>query len=130
MAMTSPKFPPWFEQAAVFAIVGGLGFAVDAGVLLGATTLGASPLLGRAISLAVTVVFTWQLNRRVTFKQTAPPTFKEFAHYVTISLVSILINYAVYSALVFLHAPLLLAAAIGTIVAAAFNFVRYRALLS
>jgi hypothetical protein len=42
----------------------------------------------------------------------------------------ILINYSLYrGAIIFLHAPLLVALAIGTIVAAVFNFLRYRVVL-
>lgn len=124
------KVPSWFEQAAVFALVGGLGFALDASVLTFATWQGATPLVGRAISIVVTVIFTWQLNRRLTFKLKTAATFHEFGHYVSISLASICINYAVFTALIFLKIPLVLAAGVGTVVAATFNFIRYRALMS
>ncbi len=122
--------PAWVEQAVIFAIVGGLGFGLDAGVLTLLTKLGAPPLLARVISIAATVIFTWQLNRRLTFKLQAPPTLLEFQRYVMISLASIAINYAVFTVLVLLEVPIILAAAVGTVIAATFNFIRYRALLA
>ena len=130
MAISTIKLPHWFRQAFVFAAIGGTGFCIDAGVLTGLTHLGAPPALARAVSIALVVIFTWQLNRRITFKLRTPPTFKEFAHYVAISLASIVINYGVFTILVFLHMPIIPAAAIGTVIAAIFNFVRYRALLA
>lgn len=122
--------PTWTEQAAIFAIVGGLGFGLDAGVLTLATTLGTPPLVARVISIALTVVFTWQLNRRLTFKLRTAPTLEEFGRYVMISLASIAINYALFTGLVLLHAPIIAAAAVGTAIAAIFNFLRYRTLLA
>lgn len=46
-----------------------------------------------------------------------------------ISLASIAINYALFTGLVLLHAPII-AAAVGTAIAAIFNFLRYRTLLA
>lgn len=130
MLASLERLPSWLRQAVVFAVIGGLGFLLDAGVLTLLTHFGAPPPLARAVSIALTVVFTWQLNHWITFRRRTPPTFSEFGQYVAISLASIVINYGVFTGLVFLHTPLILAAAIGTVVAAVFNFIRYRALLS
>ena len=86
--------------------------------------------MGRIGSIGVAIVFTWLMNRRLTFKVEAPPSWAEFAHYVAISLMGALINYVVFSAAALAKAPLLLAMALGTVCAMGFNFVRYRALLA
>lgn len=122
--------PAWLGQAVAFIAIGGLAFVLDAGVLLALHDLGMPPLIARAISLSLSIVFTWRLNRRFTFRRTDRPTLREFLNYSAISVASIAINYAVFSGLVLLKTHLLLATAAGTAIAAVFNFVRYRVLLS
>jgi putative flippase GtrA len=117
-------------QLARFGIVGGLAFGIDAVILAGLVELGLTPFVGRIGSIAVAIVFTWLMNRRLTFKVEAPPSWREFAHYVAISLMGASINYLVFSAATLGKAPMLLALALGTACAMGFNFVRYRALLS
>ncbi len=94
-----------------------------------AVRAGASPYTGRIVSLAAAIVYTWWLNRRLTFATVAPPTWREFGQYVVVSLAGALINYAIYSAALALGAPLWLGFVLGTGIAAVFNFLRYRALL-
>lgn len=120
--------PPWLEQVCVFALVGGLAFVLDTTILLTLTHFGVPPLAARLVSMAFAVVFTWQMNRRLTFKLKTPPTLAEFGCYVVISLTSLLINYAIFSVLQH-FTPLVAATAVGTIVAATYNFFRYRALM-
>jgi putative flippase GtrA len=51
-----------------FAIVGAVGFAVDAGLLaLGVYVFGAPPIPTRSFSVFVSVIVTWALNRIWTF---------------------------------------------------------------
>lgn len=112
-----------------FGVVGGLGFALDAGVLWLAVTAGASPYAGRVLSIALTIVFTWWLNRRLTFRTAARPTWREFRGYVVQSLAGAALNYAIFSGVLWASGGVLLALVLGTGLASAFNFVRYRALL-
>jgi putative flippase GtrA len=116
-------------QVLRFAIVGGLAFLLDAAILQTLVGLGFGPVAGRVFSLSAAVTATWLLNRTLTFTTPRRPSWREFAHYVLVSLIGMLINYAVYSAGIFLHVPLLVALAIGTIAGATFNFFRYRQLL-
>ncbi|WP_433704333.1 GtrA family protein [Paraburkholderia sacchari] len=51
-----------------FAIAGGIGFIVDAGVLYLILPLGCGPYWGRLVSFLCAAFSTWQLNRRLTFE--------------------------------------------------------------
>lgn len=122
--------PPWAGQIIGFAITGGLGFVVDAGVLWLMIRAGLSPYAGRVVSLAVGIVFTWWLHRRLTFRTAAAPSWREFGAFLIQSLAGIVVNYAIYSALLSVGSPILAALVVGTGVAAVFNFFRYRTILS
>ncbi len=117
------------SQVLRFLFVGGSAALLDAAVLAVALHFGGSRYLSRPLSLAVSVVYTWWLNRRLTFATAAPPSWREFGHYVAVSLAGVLLNLALYSAALWLRAPIWLAFCIGTGTAAVFNFLRYRALL-
>lgn len=132
--MTEPAaagraLPAWAGQAARFVVVGGLAFVLDAGVLWLTLQAGASPYAGRVLSIAVAIVFTWWLNRRLTFATAAPPSWREFGAYALQSLLGAGINYAVYVAVIAAGAPVIVGLVLGTGVAAVVNFVRYRAIL-
>ena len=117
--------PDWVGKAARFGVVGGLAAALDYGVLALLVHLGASPYVARIASLAVTVVFTWALNRSVTFRTAAPPSWREFGHYVLVALGGMALNYGIYSGLLLLGAPLWAAFVVGTGVTAVYSFWRY-----
>jgi putative flippase GtrA len=65
--------PPRFSRVDIerflrFAMVGGAGFLIDAGLLFVLHhRAGLDPFLARSISLPVAAFSTWRLNRRVTF---------------------------------------------------------------
>ncbi len=122
--------PVWLGQVAKFAVVGGLAFLLDAGVLWLTLRAGASPYAGRVASLAVSIVFTWWLNRHLTFATAAPPSWREFGAYGAQSLFGAAINYGVYSAAIAAGAPVVVGLVLGTAIAAVFNFLRYRTILS
>ncbi|WP_293678081.1 GtrA family protein [uncultured Phenylobacterium sp.] len=116
-------------QVASFAISGGLAFLVDGGVLWALTAASVPPLIGRVFSIFVAIVCTWVFNRSLTFRTTSGPSFAEFGKYLAISLAGSAINYTIFSIVVLLGAHLVVGLVLGTVVAATFNFVRYRKLL-
>ncbi|WP_426169989.1 GtrA family protein [Sandarakinorhabdus sp. DWP1-3-1] len=129
--MTAPERTPSNGirgQVLRFLLVGGSAAAVDFGVLALGIHLGGSRYASRIASVAVAIVYTWWLNRRLTFATAAPPSWQEFGQYVLVTLAGSLLNLALYSAALWLGAPLWLAFVIGTGTAAVFNFVRYRAM--
>lgn len=112
-----------------FGLVGGLAFALDAAILMLTIRLGASPYAGRALSVAAAIVFTWWLNRRMTFRTVAPISWPEFRGYVVQSLLGAVVNYAVYAVALRAGEDTLVALVLGTGITSTFNFMRYRKLL-
>jgi len=112
-----------------FALVGAAGFLVDAAVLaLGLQVLGLGKYLARLISFLCAATFTWAMNRRFTFAQTAAADgqAREWARFVAVNGVGGLINYGTYAALVaFADTPFsnpFVALAFGSLTGLVFNF--------
>ena len=124
------RLPGWAGQVGRFLVVGGSAAALDAGVLwLMVHDGGVSFYAGRAVSIPVAMVFAWWLNRTVTFRTAAAPSWREFGAYVVNSVAGAAINYGISSAIVAAGAPPAAGFVVGTGVAAVFNFFRYRAIL-
>lgn len=121
--------PAWIGQVVRFGVVGGLAAALDFGILSLIVHFGGSRYSARIVSVAVTLVFTWILNRTMTFATAAAPTWREFAHYTAVAIAGIVLNVAIYWAALGLGAPTWAAFVLGTGIAAVFNFFRYRAVL-
>lgn len=82
-----------------FAAVGGVGFAVDAGVLFGLTALGGNPYLVRLLSFALAVSVTFGLNRHWTFSGArARGIGRDYLAYIGVQTFGVGINYGVYAA--------------------------------
>lgn len=83
-----------------FAIAGGIGFLVDAGVLtllLHVTPLG--PFIARLIAIAIAMTVTWFFNRTFTFGKSGHSLAVEGFRYGSVGVTSALVNYGLYSAL-------------------------------
>jgi len=83
-----------------FAIVGGIGFTVDAALLsllLWTTALG--PYWARLISIAVATTVTWLCNRRLTFAPSGRSLLSEGTRYGGVGITSSVVNYLIYSGL-------------------------------
>lgn len=121
------RLPPFLR----FAFVGTLGFFLDLGILIIAIEgLGIGPYWGRALSFAVTVTFTWFLNRQLTFgdrKATGVGgVVREWARFVAANSIGLAVNYGVYVALLNYGPGLLgspyVAAGCGAIAGLVFNY--------
>ncbi len=108
-----------------FVVVGGLAFALDAGLVFAMVHFGLDKYLSRALSLIVVVLFTFVLNRQATFAATGLPSWQELIAYVAASLIGLFINYLVFVGASWVGFPLLFAMAAGTLVASTFNFLAY-----
>lgn len=124
------QLPAWAGSVLRFLIVGGLAAALDFAILSSVIALGGSKYWGRCVSVAVTVVFTWALNRSVTFRAEARPSWREFAHYVATALGGMLLNLGLYSAALWAGAPVWAAFVFGTGLTAIYSFLRYRAVFT
>lgn len=133
--LDTPKSQP--AKFAGFLVVGGLGFAVDAGLLwLGLNRFGLTALAARCISFAAAVLTTWILNRSFTFAtQRSRGQGSEMILYALATLFSGGINIGVYLVVVAalgregFHPFLALAAGVGAGLASNFllyNFVVFR----
>ncbi|MBL8560340.1 MAG: GtrA family protein [Hyphomonadaceae bacterium] len=85
-----------------YALVGGFGFAVDAGVLVLLNSgFGVPPVVSRAISIPVSIVATWYLHRTWTFRYAREnKPLKELALYFGVQGAGGLVAFVIYSALV------------------------------
>lgn len=111
-----------------FALVGGVGFAIEAILLTVLTQLaGWQPWLARLPSFVTAVLATWALNRRHTFAgRGLERRSVEALFYVVIQVCGAVINLAIFG-LCLLHWPPLsrvpvIPLAIGAIGGFAFNF--------
>ena len=115
-----------------FALVGGIGFVVDAGILaLLLASAPLSPLVARIASIGGALTVTWALNRRLTFSPSSRGPFREGSRYGGVGFASSLFNYLVYSSLLLVMPtmPPLGALAVASLAAMAFSFLGYTRLV-
>lgn len=111
-----------------FAIAGGTGFVVDAGILLlllRFTPIG--PFGARAIAIPSALVATWLLNRNFTFGHSNRSLAIEGFRYGSVGMTSALLNYALYSALLISQPSLrpIIALILASAAATAFSYFGY-----
>jgi putative flippase GtrA len=115
--LVSPKFLK-------FLVAGTTGFITDAGILwLGTHLVGLDPYTARLISFSIAICVTWLLNNYVTFPSQEKRSKRHMAAYATVQISSFLLNYSLYSALVWLFAWIpLLALTLAAITSMFFSF--------
>ena len=115
-------------QAQSFAIIGGIGFVVDGGILtLLNSFYGLDLLQSRLASFSAAVTVTWFLNRHLTFAdRKARRATREWGRYVVINSVGALLNMAIFFWLVHRYSSLagmpLVPLAFASSIALVFNF--------
>jgi putative flippase GtrA len=117
------------KRVATFLAIGGSAFVLDVLVVGGLKALGVDPLLGRIVSLSLGLVYTWWLNRNLTFATTEAPSLREFATFAGANAAGLAINWLVYAGALHLGAPLIVAMLVGTVVASIWNFLAYQRIL-
>jgi putative flippase GtrA len=113
-----------------FGAVGGSAFLIDSGLLMLLAHLGLGLYLGRLISLAASIVFSFFMNRAFAFRVSHALTWSEFAQYIRAVLIGSALSYVLYSAGIFMGFHPLLSLAVATLVTAAFNFLQFKRLFS
>ncbi|MCX7220854.1 MAG: GtrA family protein [Burkholderiales bacterium] len=106
-----------------FALVGGVGFIVDAGILLILNSyFGLDPLLARIPSFLCAVTATWILNSYLTFRSMIF-SWSRWLAYTSANSIGFLINFSVFALLTskFPLSPVI-AIAIASVIALAVNF--------
>jgi putative flippase GtrA len=124
------------SQIPTFAVVGLIGYAVDATITYaGAKYGGLSPELARLPGFVVATNVNFLLNRAITFRHSSAPLVHAFIRYWVVASVGIVVNYGAFTACVLL-APRLglsvsptvlpLFVAVGACAAMVITFVGFR----
>ena len=116
------------KRVVLFAVAGGAGFLVDAGVLallLRATPLG--PFVARIVAIAAAMLFTFWLNRTFTFGRSGRSFAAEGTRYGGVGISAALLNYAVYAVILLVFPAVwpVLAVAVASVVAMVWSFLGY-----
>ena len=91
------------QQIPTFAAIGLIGYFVDSAITyLGAKYVGLSPELARPPGFIVATIVNFALNRSITFRHARSPLAGSFMRYLLVASAGLAVNYAVYSACVFL----------------------------
>ncbi len=119
------------RQFISFAMVGVVGFLVDAGALQIALVVGLGLYLGRVVSYLMAASATWLLNRRYTFKGASEGSaWSEWARFVLSQLSGATVNLTVYGLLVysspFVARNPVIGVALGSIAGMLINFIAAR----
>lgn len=118
-----------------FAIVGTIGFIVDASILLFFVhIINLSIEFSRIISFISAVFITWLINRSFTFaKNTDFNKKKEYGLYFVLQTIGALINYVIFIILVrkytFFEENLIIPLGIAAIIAMFFNYFSIKKLI-
>ncbi len=109
-----------------FAMVGVIGFFVDAGVLrFVVAILGLNLYSGRVVSFLCAATVTWALNRTFTFRHRGAPA-AQWLRFVSVNALGAAVNFGTYALMVGLwplarHFPTL-AVAGGSVAGMGFNY--------
>lgn len=114
-----------------FGVVGGVGFAVDGGLLWMLVSWDVNPYLARALSFPVAVIVTWALNRSWTFRAHSSASKQgQFRRYFGVQVAGTLSNYLIYSAFIAIFGAtgdmIFWGFALGSFVGAFINFLGVR----
>ena len=110
----------------LFAVVGGAGFVIDAGLTLALITAGVPPLLARPPAILAAMVFTWLANRTLTFRVSRERTMEEALRYSAVAVFVALVNYLIYSVLALHGLAPFIAIAIATALAMFLSYFGYK----
>ena len=116
------------RQVLLFCVGGSIGFLIDAGLVQWlVSAFAANPYAARLLSFLAAATGTWLFNRRYTFKGLRHYRhFGEWSRYVFAMSGGFLVNFAIYSALVYHHGVFqrlpALAVAIGSLGGFVVNF--------
>lgn len=112
-----------------FAVVGAIGFLLDAGATELLVAAGAGKLPARVAALALAVAATFLMNRRMTWRsdRTGGALAAEGGRYAGVALTGSVLNWLIYAGLVMASPDLRpsLGVAAGSLVAMAFTYVGY-----
>ena len=116
-----------FQQLALFTLVGGAGFVVDAGVLLLLIHgVGLDVYVARVLSWLAAATFTWWLNRTLTFRDAGSRRLRQWLMFLAANSGGGLINIGVSAALIAARVTPVAAVACGSLAGLTWNFLASR----
>lgn len=111
-----------------FALVGGTGFLVDAGLLVALHNgAGFDPFSARLVSITASAFTTWRLNRSLTFGASDRSQSAEGFRYALIAGLTAALNYCLYALtlIAWPELPPIVAAVGATLAAMLFSYAGY-----
>lgn len=117
------------RQAGSFAVIGGIGFVVDGGILtIMNTVYGIELLPARLVSFTAAVTTTWFLNRQRTFADNkSKKPVSEWSRYAAVNSIGSVLNMGIFFWLITQYEALaripLVPLGIAASVALVFNFI-------
>ncbi len=114
------------RRFARFVLVGGLGFAVDAGTNQALLVAGWAYWAARLPAIGLAMLFTWLANRRFTYQVQARRSAGEGLRYAAVACCMAVMNYGLYLLLVRAGLPPLASIVVATALQTVFSFHAYR----
>lgn len=121
------RLPAQASRFMRFVLIGGIGFLVDAGMLVWLIEAGLSPFLARLGSISLAMLVTWRLNRAITFGESGDGQLREAGRYAIVAMGVAGLNYSLFAALLLAvpACPPVLATAISTLCCMLVSFTGY-----
>lgn len=114
---------------AKFLLVGGVGYLVDVGLTYLFMHLVANPYVARVPAVLAAMMVTWAINRTFTYRSAARASWRQLLRYMTVASAVAALNFLLYSALVYMGSPPVLAITFATAVQAILSFFLYKFLI-
>lgn len=125
--------PPWISVSRTrhycgFVLAGLLALSTDALILQTLISAGWHPLIARPCAIAVAMIVSWLVNRRITFAVPGRPCLREYARFAAVSWSAQAVNYVVFGTILIAHpvTPPLLALVLASLVAMFVSYFGFR----
>lgn len=109
-----------------FIIVGGTAFVLDSSLTLILMQLNIAPWLARIPAIFLAILYTWQANRRFTYRVAKSASAREGLRYGVVALSMATMNYLAYFILILNYVNPLYAIIMATSMQAIVGFYIYR----
>jgi putative flippase GtrA len=111
-----------------FLMAGLLALATDGLILEALMRAGWHPLAARPLAIAVAMVVSWLVNRRVTFAMPGRPSWREYTRFAAVSWSAQAVNYTVFGTILIARPamPPLLALVLACLVAMFVSYFGFR----
>lgn len=122
------RAPSRFRHYGGFVLAGLLALSADGLVLGTLMHAGWHPLAARPLAIAIAMIVSWLVNRRITFAVPGRPSWREYTRFAAVAWSSQALNYVVFGVILIARpaASPLLALVFASIVAMFVSYFGYR----